>query len=168
VYDARGRLKQVVSTDALNNSVKSSYTLDKADNRSNKTTEYPPPEPASFAVYDGSVVEGGLLEFTVSRTATSASQSVNYATANGTATSPSNYTSVSGTLTFAVGETAKTVSVSTNNNSQQGLTKQFYLDLSGATGGAIISDSRGVGSIDDNDNGGTDCYTDPLGQIICS
>lgn len=45
-YDARGRLKQVSSSGTVNNGVTSTYTNDKADNRSNKTTTgsaNPPP-----------------------------------------------------------------------------------------------------------------------------
>ncbi|HET8726343.1 MAG TPA: RHS repeat domain-containing protein [Alphaproteobacteria bacterium] len=37
-YDARGRLKQVVHSGSVNNGVTTSYTLDKAGNRTNKTT----------------------------------------------------------------------------------------------------------------------------------
>jgi YD repeat-containing protein len=45
-YDARGRLVQVARTGTVNNGVTTSYTLDKADNRTNKTTSgsgNPPP-----------------------------------------------------------------------------------------------------------------------------
>ncbi|HEY0112196.1 MAG TPA: RHS repeat domain-containing protein [Allosphingosinicella sp.] len=37
-YDARGRLIQVARTGTVNNGVTTSYTLDKADNRTSKTT----------------------------------------------------------------------------------------------------------------------------------
>jgi len=37
-YDARGRLKQVARTGTINNGVTTNYTVDKADNRTNKTT----------------------------------------------------------------------------------------------------------------------------------
>lgn len=48
-YDARGRLKQVAhtGTPAINNGVTTSYSYDKADNRTNKTTtgsSNPPPQ----------------------------------------------------------------------------------------------------------------------------
>ena len=46
VYDARGRLKQVIRTGTVNNGVTTSYTIDKADNRTNKvTTGSPNPPP---------------------------------------------------------------------------------------------------------------------------
>ena len=44
-YDARGRLKQVARTGTINNGVTSTYTVDKADNRTNKTTTGSPNPP---------------------------------------------------------------------------------------------------------------------------
>lgn len=46
IYNARGQLVQVVRSGTVNNGVTTSYQLDKADNRSNKTTTgsaNPPP-----------------------------------------------------------------------------------------------------------------------------
>jgi coenzyme F420-reducing hydrogenase delta subunit len=37
-YDARGRLVRVERTGSINNNVVTTYTIDKADNRTNKTT----------------------------------------------------------------------------------------------------------------------------------
>jgi hypothetical protein len=45
VYDARGRLKQVIRTGTVNNGVTTTYTIDKADNRINKTTTGSPNPP---------------------------------------------------------------------------------------------------------------------------
>jgi YD repeat-containing protein len=45
-YDARGRLVQVQRTGTVNNGVNTTYQIDKADNRTNKTTtgsSNPPP-----------------------------------------------------------------------------------------------------------------------------
>ena len=45
-YDARGRLVRVERTGSVNNNVNTNYTIDKADNRTNKTTTgsaNPPP-----------------------------------------------------------------------------------------------------------------------------
>jgi len=44
-YDARGRLKQVARTGTVNNGVTTAYTIDKADNRTNKTTTGSPNPP---------------------------------------------------------------------------------------------------------------------------
>ena len=38
VYDARGRLVQVKHNGTVNNNVVTNYAIDKADNRTNKTT----------------------------------------------------------------------------------------------------------------------------------
>lgn len=37
-YDARGRLVKVVRSGTVNNGVTTTYTIDRADNRTNKTT----------------------------------------------------------------------------------------------------------------------------------
>jgi hypothetical protein len=174
-YDARGRLVEVQHAGTVNNGLQSSYTLDKADNRTNKTTAVVPPPPPSFAVFDATAIEGGTLQFTVTRSGTATgSLSVNYATANGNAVSGSDDVATSGTLTFAAADTSKTVTVATVNNTSPELDEQFSLNLSGATGGATISDSSGIGTITDNDiggggpgGGGSDCHTEPSGEVVC-
>lgn len=45
VYDARGRLVQVIRTGTVNNGVTTTYQVDKADNRTNKTTTGSPNPP---------------------------------------------------------------------------------------------------------------------------
>jgi len=44
-YDARGRLKQVAHSGTVNNGVTTTYTLDKAGNRTTKTTTGSPNPP---------------------------------------------------------------------------------------------------------------------------
>jgi hypothetical protein len=44
-YDSRGRLVQVARTGSINNGVTTNYTIDKADNRTNKTTTGSPNPP---------------------------------------------------------------------------------------------------------------------------
>lgn len=44
-YDARGRLVQVARSGTVNNGVTTSYTIDKADNRTNKSTTGSPNPP---------------------------------------------------------------------------------------------------------------------------
>ena len=45
VYDARGRLVQVIRTGTVNNGVTTTYAIDRADNRTNKTTTGSPNPP---------------------------------------------------------------------------------------------------------------------------
>jgi YD repeat-containing protein len=115
----------------------------------------PPPPPPSFAISDVSVTEGGSLSFTVTKTGTTSSSfSVNYASANVTAVSGSDYTATSGTLTFAAADSAKPVTVPTINDTTVESTETLNVNLSGATGGATITDALGVGTINDNDVAG--------------
>ncbi len=76
---------------------------------------------------------------------------VDYATANGTAGAPGDYTPTSGTLTFDPGtELTRTVNVQTIDDALFEATETFTLDLDGQTG-ATISDATGTGTILDND-----------------
>ena len=56
-------------------------------------------------------------------------------------------------MTFAPGDTSKTVSIATINDSLDELNGTFSLNLSGVTGGATIADAMGVGTIVDDDAG---------------
>jgi Calx-beta domain len=85
--------------------------------------------------------------FTVTLNAPSSSPvSVNYATANGTAVAGTDYTAMSGTITFAPGVTTQTVTVPITATLAGGPTKVFTLNLSSASG-ATIADGQGSGSI---------------------
>lgn len=64
----------------------------------------------------------------------------------------SDFLARSGTLAFAAGgKRAKAVSVATTHDLLIEFTETFTLNLSGATDGATIADSQGVGSIIDDD-----------------
>jgi hypothetical protein len=106
----------------------------------------------SFIISDASATEGGNLVFTVTKSGTTSNSfTVNYATANGSAVSGSDYSSSSGTLTFAPAVSSLTVTVATINDSLAEATENLTLNLSAASGGATISDTQGVGTINDND-----------------
>ena len=89
--------------------------------------------------------------FTVTLSGASSQQvTVNFATANGTATAGSDYTARTGTLTFAPGTTTQTVQVTITGDFSDEPSETFFLNLSGATV-VTIADNQGVGTIIDND-----------------
>ncbi len=75
---------------------------------------------------------------------------VNYATANGSATSPADYPAASGTLSFAAGETTKTITVTVNGDILDEGDDTFAVNLSNAVG-ALVTDAQGIGTITDDD-----------------
>lgn len=75
---------------------------------------------------------------------------VNWATADGTATQPGDYTAGSGALSFNAGDGSKTITVAVNGDTVSESNETFRVNLSGATG-AAISDSQGTGTITDDD-----------------
>ncbi len=77
---------------------------------------------------------------------------VNYSTSNGSATAGTDYTSVSGSVTFAPGETSKTVTVATSNNATVcEANKNFSLDISSPSGGTLGTSTYSM-PLWDNDN----------------
>lgn len=78
-YDSRGRLVQIARGGSVNDGVATLYTFDRADNRLSKTVgaggtgSLPAAPRPSFAVSDASVVEGGVLQFTVTKSGATSS-----------------------------------------------------------------------------------------------
>ncbi len=112
------------------------------------------PQSPKISINDATVTEsksGATATFTVSLDApTVFNLTVDYATADGTAKVGKDYTATSGTLTFVAGETSKTVTVAALDDLLDESSETFFVNLSKATN-ATIADSRGVGSILDND-----------------
>ncbi|MBI1904287.1 MAG: hypothetical protein HYS13_24595 [Planctomycetia bacterium] len=77
--------------------------------------------------------------------------SVSYQSENGTAAAGSDYTAVSGNLTFNPGVMTLPIQVPVLNDLTHEELEEFFVNLSNATGGAIIGDSKGQGTIGDND-----------------
>ncbi len=75
---------------------------------------------------------------------------VAYSTANGTATAGSDYVATSGTLTFAAGETSKTVHVDISGDTVFEANETFTVNLSNAIG-ATLADATAVGTIVNDD-----------------
>jgi hypothetical protein len=114
----------------------------------------PAPGVLAFGAATYSVAEnGGNATITVNRTGGSSGQvTVNYATANGTATAGSDYTSASGALTFAAGVTAQTFAVPILDDAVSEGSETISLSLSSPTGGATLGgQSTATLTIIDND-----------------
>jgi hypothetical protein len=77
---------------------------------------------------------------------------VNYATANGSATAGSDYQAKTGSVTFAPGETAKKITISVMGDKQKEANETFFVDLFGASSNSLISIPRGIGTILNDDN----------------
>lgn len=108
-----------------------------------------------LAIGDASITEGdsgsAQLGFTVTLSqAATGPVTVNYSTANGTATAGSDYTALSGTLTFAAGETTRTVNVPIAGDTTVEGNETFTVSLADASG-AVIADGSATGAIVNND-----------------
>jgi Calx-beta domain/IPT/TIG domain len=109
-----------------------------------------------ISINDVSHAEGNrgttTFTFTVSLSAAATFPvTVKYATANGTATAPSDYTALAlTTLTFKAGTTSKTVKVSVIGDKTVEPNETFFVNLSSPTS-AAIADSQGVGTIVNDD-----------------
>jgi hypothetical protein len=94
-------------------------------------------------------------QFTFTVTLSAASDqavTMSFATANGTATtSDGDYIFKTGTLTFAPGETTKTITIEVKGDSKKETTEYFYLDLFGNSTNSLFTKSRGTGTILNDD-----------------
>ncbi|QOV90034.1 Calx-beta domain-containing protein [Humisphaera borealis] len=103
-----------------------------------------------------SIIEGNSgtrqLVYTVKLDkASSTAVTVNFATADGTAKVASNdYKALSGKLTFAAGETSKTIIVTTVGDTRKGVDETVFVKLSSAIGAQIV-DGQAVGTIKNDD-----------------
>ncbi len=92
--------------------------------------------------------------FTVSRTVTTGTASVNVATAPGTASSGVDYSPIAAgltTLTFTPGQSSKTVVVPVIRDRDVETNETFFLNLSGAVGDTI-ADAQGVATVTNDDS----------------
>jgi hypothetical protein len=112
-------------------------------------------DPPSLSINDPSITEGDAgttnMVFTVTLSAESGLPvTVQFTTADATATQPADYASTSGTLTFAPGTTTQLITVAVNGDLLDEANETFEVNLSSATN-AAISDAQGIGVITDND-----------------
>src|SRR5262245_60175470 len=113
------------------------------------------PQAATLAIGDATVTEGNSGSTNATFTVTLSEPStdtvtVDYATADGSAVAPGDYTAASGTVTFLPGETTKSVTVGVNGDLLDEANETLDVGLTNAVN-ATIGDGLGVGTITDDD-----------------
>ncbi len=92
----------------------------------------------------------GTVTFTVTKVgATEQAVTVDYATANGSATAGLDYTGQSGSLSFAAGETSKTLTIAIANDSEYEISENFSVSISNPTN-AVLGTASATGTIVDD------------------
>ena len=95
----------------------------------------------------GRWLEDGLASGAYDQPAT-----MSFRTVDGTATtSDGDYIAKTGMLTFAPGETTKTITIVVNGDSKKEGDETFYLDLFGNSSNSLFTKSRGIGTILNDD-----------------
>jgi hypothetical protein len=131
-------------------------SYDPAGNRTNytvgNTPPPPPPGPVTFSISNAPAInEGANAVFTVTKIGTATTtQTVNYATSSGTATSGSDFTATSGTLSFLAWETQRTVAVPTIQDASAEPAETLTMTLSTPSSGATIGTATATGTINAN------------------
>lgn len=118
----------------------------------------------TLSISDVSITEGNsgfsTMVFTVNlSTASQQSITVNYATADGTAIAPQDYTATTGTLTFAPNQTSQTIAVQIAGDTIVEPDEIVVVNLTNPTN-ATIADSQGIGTILNDE------ALPPVGQVI--
>ena len=130
-----------------------SATVPGPDDDSSSDTTEEPTATSQLSVADATASEedDSTIDFVVTlNPASEESVTVDYATANGTASSGSDYTAASGSITFAAGETSRTITVAIIDDSTEEDDETLTLTLSNPSG-AEISDGVATGTITDSE-----------------
>jgi hypothetical protein len=128
------------------------------------------PTPVTASVVDATAVNEpasgstATVTFTVTLGAPSTEAvSLNYSTADGTALAGSDYTAATGVLTFAPGETSKTITVDVLADGATEAAEGFTLNLSAAGTNVTVTDGQAAGTIAANGDGGPGSQVLPFG-----
>jgi hypothetical protein len=110
----------------------------------------------TLSIDDVTVSEGDagtvVATFTMTKAgSTSFTTTVDYTTADVTATAGTDYTAASGTLTFAAGDASEPINVIVKGDVLAEPTETFHVDLSNPTN-ATIADAQGVGTIQNDED----------------
>lgn len=119
---------------------------------SDPTSEVQPGSQPTVSIGDATATEGDSAVFTVTLSNEyHAVVQVEYATANGTATAPGDYTAAAATmLSFSPGQTEKTITVQTAADTLDEPDEGFLVSLSSPSN-ATLADAQGAGTIVDDD-----------------
>jgi hypothetical protein len=125
---------------------------------------------SSLSIADGSVTEGNgssvNLQLTITLTpASSQTVTVSWATSNGTAVAPGDYTAKSTTATFSPGVVSRTISVPVNGDTLNENDETFTVTLSNPTN-ATIADGTATGTITNDDAAGAATLTVKDGSLL--
>ena len=103
--------------------------------------------------YEGKKNQTTLFTFTVTLSAAyDQAVTMSFRTVDGTATtSDGDYVARTGTLTFAPGETSKTITIVVQGDSKRESDETFYLDLFGNSSNSLFTKNRGLGTIRNDD-----------------
>jgi hypothetical protein len=147
----------LMQADETHNSAKRFASREAADlaQRPALTIEFSENPPPEVSISDVVLTEGNAgsvaAQFNVSLSAPSTKTvTVDFATADGTATAGSDYLAAAGTVTFAPSETTQTISITVTGDPQVEPEEDFFVNLSNPTN-ATIADSQGIGTITDDD-----------------
>ncbi|MEZ4671124.1 MAG: Calx-beta domain-containing protein [Anaerolineae bacterium] len=110
----------------------------------------------SISINDVTVTEGNAgtvnAGFTVTLSnASSQTVTVDYATANNTASAGNDYVAASGTVTFTAGVTTQAVNIIVNGDNLFEGDETYFVNLSNAVNASSISDNQGQGTITNDD-----------------
>jgi len=101
---------------------------------------------------EGNKGQTTLFTFTVTLSAAyDQPVTVSFRTTDYRARAGEDYTAKSGTLTFAPGETTKTITIAVKGDNKREGNESFFVDLSGNSGNSLITYNRGIGWILDDD-----------------
>jgi hypothetical protein len=103
--------------------------------------------------YEGRKGQTTLFTFTVTLSvAYDQPVTMSFQIVNGTATTSNNdYVAKTGTLTFAPGETTKTITIEVKGDSKKEADETFYVALFGLSSNALFTKNRGLGTILNDD-----------------
>lgn len=175
-YDALGRLVASSTAGGPLNGNTNSTEYDEAGNRKGHATGAALPAGTDAAIFSvagpaGEVTEGTSAEFVISKAGSATtSLTVNYASADGSAAAPGDYTPESGTLTFRFWETEKRVRIPAIVDSSGEAAESFSVQLSSPSAGATIGTASAAAQIAANaaPNQGPVANVDQFSIGICT